>query len=544
METMNSNSVSTTAPDGGEALFHTLADLMPSLCWMANADGWLFWYNSRWYEYTGATPEQMKGWGWQSVHDPAMLPQVLERWQSSIATGKAFEMTFPLRGADGKFRPFLTRIAPVIGADGRVMRWLGVNTDITDERRNAEILERLVEERTAALMREVEERRRAEESLRQSEKLRALGQLTGGVAHDFNNIIQVIAAGAEVLKRPNLSEKNRSVILDSCVRASQNAKKLVERLLAFARQQPLRPEAFNCNECISNIADMLRRTLGFHISVQVEAAPDVCLVYVDPSQFEVAVLNLALNARDAMSKNGGGVLTLRSYNVHLGVTADHAAGDYVCVEVRDTGEGMTSHVLSHIFEPFFTTKEPGHGTGLGLPQVHGFVKQSGGDIEVKSTLGDGAVISLYLPCAKAEPATEVDVLPKTQVDALGSIANKMVLVVDDNADVASLTTALLEQLGYRTHCARSAAEALEILRRGEPVIDAVISDVAMSGMNGIELANILRLRHPALPVVLATGYSEMLTRWTDEIPREILRKPYSQEQLAAALERAFGRRAA
>ena len=256
------------------------------------------------------------------------------------------------------------------------------------------------------------------------------------------------------------------------------------------------------------------------------------------------MLNLALNARDAMAKKGGGVLTLRTYNVHLGVTADHAAGDYVCVEVRDTGEGMTSHVLSHIFEPFFTTKEPGHGTGLGLPQVHGFVKQSGGDIEVKSTLDEGAVISLYLPCAKAAPATEDDVLPKTQVDALGSIANKMVLVVDDNADVASLTTALLEQLGYRTRCARSAAEALEILRRGEPVIDAVISDVAMSGMNGIELANVLRLRHPALPVVLATGYSEMLTRWTDEIPREILRKPYSQEQLAAALERAFGRRAA
>jgi PAS domain S-box-containing protein len=157
---MDPRDASMAALDDSDALFHTLADLMPSLCWMANGDGWIFWYNSRWYEYTGTTPEQMKGWGWQSVHDPAKLPQVLERWRNSIATGKAFEMTFPLRGADGIFRPFLTRIAPLIGAEGRIVRWLGVNTDITEERRSSEILERLVEERTAALMREAADQRR------------------------------------------------------------------------------------------------------------------------------------------------------------------------------------------------------------------------------------------------------------------------------------------------------------------------------------------------------------------------------------------------
>jgi CheY-like chemotaxis protein len=376
--------------------------------------------------------------------------------------------------------------------------------------------------------------------LRQGEKLQALGQLTGGVAHDFNNIIQVLAAGAELLKRPDLGEEKRALILDSFGRATQNAKRLVERLLAFARRQPLRPEVFQCTERLSNFADMLRRALGSVVNLQVDFASNVWPVFVDPSQLEVAVLNLALNARDAISKKGNGVVTLRTYNTHLSSTAERPPGDYVCIEVQDTGEGMTADVLSHIFEPFFTTKETGHGTGLGLPQVHGFVKQSGGDIEVKSTYGIGTVISIYLPRAEVAPSNKDNISHTARVAAGGSATDKLVLVVDDNPDVVSVTTALLEHLGYKTCCAKSAAEALEILRMGETVVDAVLSDIAMSGMNGIELTSVLRLRYPGLPVVLATGYSEMLTRWSDEMPTEILRKPYGPEELTAALEHVIG----
>jgi CheY-like chemotaxis protein len=286
---------------------------------------------------------------------------------------------------------------------------------------------------------------------------------------------------------------------------------------------------------------MLESTLGSHVNIVVELASDLWPVYVDPSQLEVAVLNLALNARDAMAEKSGGVLTLRTYNIRLDAAPERAPGDYVCVEVRDTGDGMTQDVLSRIFEPFFTTKKLGQGTGLGLPQVHGFIKQSDGDIEVKSVLGDGTLIFLYLPRTHAESSRAGENLPLTQGATLSHGSCKTVLVVEDNADVSRTTTILLEHLGYKTLCAMSVAEALEILQTKTAAIDVVLSDVAMPGMNGIELARVLRLRHPSLPVVLATGYSELLTRWPEDISTDILRKPYQLEHLAAALERAFAR---
>lgn len=518
-----------TARQEGDARFRILADELPTLCWMANVDGWIFWYNRRWYEYTGTTQDQMEGWGWQSVHDPKILPQVLERWKDSIATGKPFEMTFPLRGADGIFRPFLTRITPLHAADGSIVRWFGTNTDVTDERRHAETLERMVEERTAALLREVEERRLAEETLRQSEKLQLIGQFTGGIAHDFNNVLQVVLAAVGLLKSPRMSHERKARVLDEMERAAQNAREMVTRLLAFARKQPLNPQPFDANERLHSMAELLRGTLGSTIEIRTDFASDLWPVLADPNQFEVALLNIAVNARDAMPL--GGTLTLRTRN-----EAAEGTTGLVRISVEDTGTGMPSGVRARIFEPFFTTKEAGKGTGLGLSQVLGFAKQSGGDVTVDSEPGFGTTVTLCLPRAMggAVPtdASGSVVDGSQNMDsgpAIARASGKVVLVVDDHREVAAFAATMLEGLGYAVRQASSAPEALALLDAGEQV-DIVFSDVVMPGhINGAELAGILFLRYPRVGVVMATGYTDQRDRLSG-IPVEVLSKPYALER--------------
>ncbi len=534
-----------------EQRFRTLADNLPLLCWMANPDGHVFWYNHRWYQYTGTTPEQMAGWGWQSVHDRAELPHVLAAWKRSLATGEPFEMVFPLKGADGLFRPFLTRVVPIRGSNGRITRWFGTNTEVRDimearealARSRAE-LEQLVEQRTAALLRASEERRQAEEALLQAEKLASLGQLTGGVAHDFNNLLQVVTSGAALLQRVNLSEARRAEILQAMIQAGQRGRELTDRLLAFARRQRLRPEVTDVGARIVSVAGLLRQTLGPGVQVKTDIAPGLWAARVDPGQLEVAILNLAVNARDAMPE--GGTITIRASNRVLGATADRAAGEYVCIAVEDTGGGIPPHILARVLEPFFTTKEPGRGTGLGLPQAHGFAKQSGGDLYIESEPGRGTMVALQLPRDMAPPGAEEgpeEVADGSRVHVLQGIGTK-VLVVEDNPDVAAIACSFLEDLGYATSRAGNAAEALTMLADGGAV-DAVFSDVVMpGGISGVELAAVLRTSYPRVALVLATGYSEQLARGGAPEGIEVLAKPYHPEELAEALERALARRRA
>jgi len=412
-------------------------------------------------------------------------------------------------------------------------------------RRLNETLERLVEERTAALLREVEERRRAEEALRQGEKLQAIGQLTGGIAHDFNNIMQVVTSGATLLRLPNLPQERKAIVLDGMTKAAQNAKELTSRLLAFARKQALQPVAFNLNERFAGMSELLRHTLGSRIRVENDFAPDLWPVHADPSQFEVAVLNLAVNARDAMLPEGG-VLILQTRSIPLEATSERAGGAYVCVAVRDTGKGIPPAVLARVFEPFFTTKGPDKGTGLGLAQVHGFAKQSGGDIAIESVPGEGTTVTIHLPRATsaARPAAPLAQTQESDGTALQRTAGKIVLVVEDNPDVASFAASMLEGLGYVTRRAADAGKALALLGSGEQV-HAVFSDVVMPGaVNGVQLASVLRVQFPQIAVVLATGYSEVLTEWNGQAVAEVLGKPYRLDELAAALERAFAARAA
>ena len=528
-----------------EAQFQALVDGMPTLCWMADADGWIFWYSRGWYDYTGTTPQQMEGWGWQAVHDPETLPRVLDRWKDSIASGETFEMTFPLRGADGEYRTFLTRATPLRGPNRRVLRWYGANTDVTEAQRTREMLERMVEERTASLVREVEERRVAEEALRQSEKLQLLGQFTGGIAHDFNNVLQVVTSGVGLLRSPRLTPERRDRLLQEMERSARNAAEMVSRLLSFARRQVLTPQAFDANEHLRGMTDMLGRTLGARITVKTDLAPDLWPVLADPNQFEVAVLNLAVNARDAMPS--GGTITLRTRNdAHAGMEGE------VWITVEDTGTGMPPEVRARVFEPFFTTKDVGKGTGLGLPQVQGFAHQSGGDARIDSEPGGGTKVTLCLPRtpmkwegeqAPAFPAPGADLpgpgLPGANTDA--AEGKRHVLVVEDNPEVAAFAITILEGMNHAVTHAPNAPEALTRIESGEPV-DAVFSDVVMPGhINGAELASILCLRHPRIAVIMATGYTDQRDRLRG-LPVEVLDKPYTIEALTAAMNRALHRR--
>ena len=523
-----------------EAKFRAIADTMPQMVWSTLPDGYHDYYNARWYEYTGVPAGSTDGAGWSGMFHPDDQARAWIRWRRSLATGEPYEIEYRLRRHDGAYRWTLGRALPIRDAAGRIIRWFGTCTDIHDQKEAAGVLERLVEERTAALLREVDERRRAEEALRQGEKLQAIGQLTGGIAHDFNNLLQVVSSGVSLLRMPGLTGERREMVLDGLAQAARNASDLTAQLLSFARRQSLRPETVDLNVRMASMCGLLRHSLGSRIRIETRFAADLWPVTVDPGQLETAVLNLAVNARDAMPD--GGILTVSTSNSCLEQTFERNPGHYVCLTVADTGEGMTPAVRARIFEPFFTTKAPGEGTGLGLTQVHGFIKQSGGDIDVQSEPGRGTTIVLMLPRAPADAVAGVQdeerhacEPPRHRPDG------RTILVVDDNPDVATFVATLLREVGYATLEAGDAAAALEVLGSGKR-IDAVFSDIVMSGgVSGVELAALIARDHPGVAVVLATGYSEQLARLDGDIGIEVLAKPYRVEDLVGALGRALGR---
>ena len=358
---------------------------------------------------------------------------------------------------DGTLLWILLTVALVRGEDGAPQYFISVIQDISEQKkaqgvlaRDRAELERLVEDRTAALMRAAEDRRRAEDALRQGEKLQAIGQLTGRIAHDFNNFLQVVGAGAQLLASPRTTEDRRRGILDGMTTATKNAADLTGRLLAFARKQALRPETFDLNARLLEMTGMLRHMLKNNTELATNFAPDLWPVRVDANQLEVALVNLAVNARDAMPQ--GGTLTLVTRNGVAGLTLNVGGSGFVDLIVRDTGEGMSAAILARVFEPFFTTKGPDQGTGLGLAQVHGFIKQSGGDVFVESTPGQGTSITLRLP-----RAPEDDVVPRGPEAAveqmIGRADGRIVLIVDDNHDVRAFAAAMLSELGYTTQLA-------------------------------------------------------------------------------------------
>jgi len=388
-------------------------------------------------------------------------------------------------------------------------------------------------------------RLQAEAALRQSQKIEAVGQLTGGIAHDFNNILTIIAGNIEharmMIDRLGQDAERPARALDNAMRGVSRAAALTQRLLAFARQQPLQSQAVDIGAHLHDMQDMLQRALGELVRLEVEVAPDTWCVELDPSQLESSILNLAVNARDAMPE--GGLLSIEAGNVHL--DEDYAAqhpdippGDHVRLRIRDSGHGMSAETMARVFEPFFTTKEVGRGTGLGLSMVYGFVAQSGGHVLLDSRLGEGTVVTLLFPrSALAPPLSR-----QTQATLLSDLdaPEKTLLVAEDNDDVRAYTVEALRSLGYRVLEAHDGASALRLLERPDVGVDLLLSDIVMPGMSGWELAQRARQRKPGLRVLLVSGYPRDRAA-QDQQAREmtILAKPFSRADLAAAVRKAL-----
>ncbi|HEX9953871.1 MAG TPA: ATP-binding protein [Allosphingosinicella sp.] len=376
----------------------------------------------------------------------------------------------------------------------------------------------------AELQVQVDERARAEEQLRQAQKMQALGQLTGGIAHDFNNLLTVIQGSADILRRPGLAEEKRVRFAEAIVETAGRAAALTAQLLAFARRQPLKPEVIDLNAKIRGMTNLLDRTLGERIRVETALDEALCTVKADPAQLEAALLNVAVNARDAMPD--GGTLTISTGQCGLGESAISA----VFVAIADTGAGIEPEILERVFEPFFTTKSVGRGTGLGLSQVYGFAAQSGGDVTMTSKVGEGTVVTVILPCSDEEAA-----IVAIEARASGTRARRSgrLLVVDDNEDVGAFAEALLGELGYDV--VRVTSGAAGLAAAADQHFDAVFTDVVMPEMTGIELAERLREVAPKVKVVLTTGYSDEITR-SGAGGRPVVYKPYRLDTLAQVLE--------
>jgi PAS domain S-box-containing protein len=372
---------------------------------------------------------------------------------------------------------------------------------------------------------------RAREQLFQAQKMDAIGQLTGGVAHDFNNLLTAVLGSLELLRKRLPSDPRMHRLLDNALQGAKRGSALTQRLLAFARRQELRSEVVDILDLVRNMTDLLERSLGGSVPIETRFPLKVPKVYVDPNQLELAVLNLAVNARDAMPEGGTVMIGARPEPVSAGHETGLPAGDYICLWVTDTGEGMDAVTLSQATDPFFTTKGVGKGTGLGLPMVQGVAEQSGGRLLIKSKKGVGTTAEIWLPMARVETLDQSDAAA-TSGPTPSAAEPLIILAVDDDSLVLNNTAAMLEDLGHTVFEALSGEQALDILRRKQR-IDLVITDHVMPEMTGLELAETIRASWPSMPIVIATGFAETPSNPRIELPR--LAKPFDQPALAQSI---------
>ncbi len=523
-----------------EAQFRVFAQATPIQIWASWADGSLYWFNPQVYAYSGLAEGALDGTtGWGKVVHPDDLDWASERWVQALASGQVYENEFRIRRHDGVYRTFMVRAEPVHDEEGRILRWVGSNTDIEDLRRQSaelarfnETLEEQVAERTSALM-------QAEEALRQSQKMEAVGQLTGGIAHDFNNLLAGISGSLELIT--NRIAQGRHAEVERFTVAAQGAAKraaaLTHRLLAFSRRQTLDPKPTDPNRLIRGMEDLVRRTTGPGIEVEVVAGAGLWPVLIDAHQLENAVLNLCINARDAMPS--GGRLTIETGNrwidARTAKAQDLEPGQYVSICVSDTGTGMAPEVAARAFEPFFTTKPLGEGTGLGLSMIYGFVRQSGGQVRIYSEAGEGAMICLYLPRHFGE-VDDADLIPEVE-QAPRAQAGETVMVVDDEPTVRMLVAEILHELGYQCIEASDGAAGLKLLQSGAR-IDLLVTDVGLpGGMNGRQMADAARIDRPDLKVLFITGYAENAVVGNGHLDpgMHVMTKPFAMEALGSRI---------
>jgi PAS domain S-box-containing protein len=519
------------------AKFETLAQTMPSMVWTSFPDGRIDWFNARVPEYCGIPAAEMKPDGWSPVHPDDIL-QSTQRWMEAVASGEPYVSEYRIRRHDGMYRWHITRAIPIRGADGAINRWIGTSADIQDQKNSEQALanlnatlEQQVRERTAELL-------AAEAILRQSQKMEAVGQLTGGLAHDFNNLLTGITGSLELMA-VRLAQ-GRVVELDRYLQLAQDSAKraasLTHRLLAFSRRQTLDPKPTDINLLVNGMHELILRTVSPAVTVNVLSTPGLWAVLADPNQLENALLNLCINARDAMPD--GGTLGIETSNRVLGDSEarelELRAGDYVSLRVCDTGGGMTADVIERAFDPFFTTKPIGEGTGLGLSMVYGFVRQSGGQARIRSQPGQGTEVCLYLPrYAGDQKVFEPSVGERKAQRGDG----QTVLVVDDEAGVRTLINEVLEELGYHVLQAEHGAAGLQILESSHRV-DLLLTDVGLpGGMNGRQLADAALVNRPDLKVLFITGYAENAVIGAGHLKpgMHILTKPFSLETLGSRI---------
>jgi PAS domain S-box-containing protein len=527
-----------------ERRFRTLAEGIPQLVFRSRGSGERTWGSPQWNAYAGMSEEESLGLGWLDAVHPDDRAATMAAWAEAEARGMFAVEHRTRRAADGAFRWFQSRAVPVRDEEGRIVEWLGTSTDIEDQVRAREVLARgrdeleaLVAERTIdlahaldSLRTEVAERGRAEEALRQAQKMEAVGQLTGGMAHDFNNMLQGVAGGLEMARRRIAEGRTEQVVryLDMAREAVGRTAGLTRRLLAFARRQRLDPKPVDADGLIAGMAELVRRTVGPGVRVELKLRDGAGSVLCDPNELESALLNLCINARDAMPE--GGRLTIGTEDAPFSA-ADNtgregsSAGGYTVISVADTGAGMPPEVLERVFEPFFTTKPQGQGTGLGLSQVYGFVRQSGGLVRLESAPGQGTTVRLFLPKHEGVEAAEERAAPAVADRAGGG---ETVLLVDDEAAVRGPAAERLRELGYRVLEAADGPEALRVLQ-GSRRPDLLVTDVGLpNGMNGRQVAEAVRERAPGLPVLFITGYAGTAL----QSGFEVIGKPFELDALA------------
>lgn len=508
-----------------EARFRHMADSAPALIWMTDANGEITFANMHYDYMFGRPAAEVSGRGWKNIVLPEDLEQHNAAFRAAFDARALFRTETRVRDKAGQVRWLRCEGVPRLNDSGRFLGYTGCSVDITEARLAAEEMERHVAERTAELM-------VAEETLRQAQKMEAVGQLTGGIAHDFNNMLQGIAGCLEMAQRRIAQSRAEAAIryLEAAREAVNRGAGLTQRLLAFARRQRLEPKPVDPDGLVAGMVELIRRTLAPGIALELRLRHAAGSVLCDPNELENALLNLCINARDAMPD--GGQLTIGTADVVLNSAdvrgQEITPGKYVAISAADTGTGMPPEVVAHVFEPFFTTKPQGQGTGLGLSQVYGFVRQSGGMVQIDSTPGRGTTVRLLLPLHDMVEAAK-DQEARPEPEHVG--AHALVLLVDDEVAVRQPTAAWLRELGYAVLEAGDGPEALRVLASARPVL--LITDVGLpNGMNGRQLAEAVREWMPDVPVLFITGYAGTA------LPpgMEVIRKPFDLDTIARRVQ--------
>ena len=519
-----------------EARFRMLADSAPVLMWVSESDGRRQFANQAYVDYLGVSYDDALAFDWRNRLDPEDLPRILAEQIAGEASQALFTLEARYLRADGEWRWIRSYSQPRRGSADLFEGFIGIGFDVTEAKQAETDLKRINELLADRVQAALAERDAAEAALRHAQKLEAVGQLTGGVAHDFNNLLTVVIGALDLIQRHPADAGRRERMIEAALGAARRGERLTQQLLAFARRQALKPEPARIDQVLAEAEPLLRRAVGEAVSFTMCPGAGDMVAMIDISQFEAAIMNLVVNARDAVSLGGSIRVETQACELAEGEVAETPAGAYVRLDVHDTGVGMTAEILTRAFDPFFTTKEVGKGTGLGLSQVYGFARQSGGGVAIESAPDKGATVRLYLPRTTASLAVDESATP-----AAPAGPTLDVLLVEDDEEVGDMVAAILEELGHAVTRA-DGVDAARTLLEGPSTFDLMLTDLIMPGaLTGVDLAHAAVKLRPGLPIILSSGYTGEALASADGAPWPLLRKPYSTEALAQALAAALPR---